>query len=351
MKKTKKHSSADGWRDAASKAEWEGFLADNPSFPVNFTQSYNWGLSYQRMKQAVAWRLFYRGGKPVAGYIAVVQKSQLYNFVFAVGGPALDWLDAELLASFRDDVTAIGRRHGCHFVTICPHILDDAGLRQAAAAAGFKKAPHGISVEFAGVLDLNLSDEELRSNMSQGMRRKIRKAQKDEKIEISVSKKREDAVTFARLHQEHSKIQKYVAYSESRLVCQFETYAADDQALIYISSRNGEILAMNMMFFYGQEVSYYYGISTLSGQKHASAPLLHLEAIAEARRRGLRFYNFWGITRSDQTRHRYYGVSQFKRGFGVLEHQYLPPQNLVLKPLVYPLIWLRITLRRLWRRV
>ena len=350
MNKTKKHSSG-GWRAAASQAEWEGFLADNPKFSVNFTQSYNWGLFYQRMKQAVFWRLFFRGGKPVAGYIAVIQKGKLYSFVSVVGGPALNWLDAGLLASFRDDVAAIGRRYGCHFVSVCPHILDAADLRQAVVAAGFKKAPHGISVEFAGVLDLNLSDEELKANMSQGLRRKIRKAQKDEKVQIRVSKERADAVIFARLHQDHSKIQKYVAYSEARLICQFETYAADDQVLIYIASRDGEILAMNMMFFYGQEASYYYGISTPAGQKHPSAPLLHLEAIAESRRRGLRFYNFWGIARADQTRHRYYGVSQFKRGFGILEHQYLPPQNLILKGWAYPFIWLRITLRRIWRRV
>ena len=351
MRETKKDLSAAGWREAANKDEWESFLAGGQSFGANFTQSYNWGLFQRRLGQPVAWRLFFRQGRPVAGYIAAVQKGRFYSFAAVVGGPAIDWSDGGLLVSFRDDLASFGRRHGCHFAMLCPHVLDSAGRRRAAAAAGFRKAPAGISVEFAGVLDLNLSDEELRAKMSQGMRRKIRKARKDEKIEIGVSDNRREAAAFARLHREHSKIQGYVAFSEKRLVCQFETYAADGQALIYSARRDGEVLAMNMIFFYGREASYHYGVSSLLGQKHSSAPLLHLEAIAEARQRGLRFYNFWGITRADQTRHRYYGVSQFKRGFGVLEHRYLPPQNLVLKPLAYPFIWLLIRLRRIWRRL
>ena len=219
------------------------------------------------------------------------------------------------------------------------------------AGAGFKKAPMGGSVEFAGVLDLSLSDEQLIANMSQSLRRKIRKAQKDDKIELRASKDRRDAILFAKLHRQHAEIQNYVAYSEKRLICQFETYREADQVLIYVASRDSEVLAMNMIFFYGSEASYLYGVSTSVGQGYSSAPLLHLAALKEAKKRNLNFYNLWGITPLDQPKHRYFGVSQFKRGFGVIEHLYLPPQNLVLKPSLYPFIWLMMTLRRRWRRL
>ena len=350
MMKETKHA-ASGWRDAENEAEWEDFLAQNNHFQVNFTQSYKWGLSFQRLKRVVSWRLLFKAGRPVAGYIAVIARGKFYNFVSVVGGPAIDWHDPQLLAAFRDDIGSLGRQNACHFVTLCPHILDNIKLRQALAQAGFKKAPMGGSVEFAGVLDLSLSDEQLMANMSQSLRRKIRKTQKDDKIELRVSKDRRDAVLFAQLHRRHAETQNYVAYSEKRLICQFETYLEADQVLIYVATRGAEVLAMNMIFFYGCEASYLYGVSTPAGQGYSSAPLLHLAAIKEAKRRNLKFYNLWGITPLDQPRHRYFGVSQFKRGFGVIEHLYLPPQNLVLKSALYPFIWLMMTLRRRWRRL
>ena len=339
------------WREAASKKEWQAFLAGLPDWPLNFTQSYNWGWCFKRLGQDVHWRLLGPKGQPVAGYIAVVKRGQLYSFISVVGGPALDWSDGDVLVSFREDLAALGRRYGCHFALVCPHILDDPGLRRRLALSGFRKSPAGISVEFAGVLDLSLSDEQLAANMSQSLRRKIRRARRDSEIKLRVSKTRRDAEQFVSIHRQHAQSYGYVAFNRRNLLSQFEVYAEDDQARMYIAERQGEVLAIIMVFFYGWEASYHYGVSTPLGQRHPSAPLLHLEAIAEAKRRRLRFYNFWGITRTDQTKHRYYGVSQFKRSFGVIEHLYLPPQDVVLKPLAYSLIWPRISLRRIWRHL
>ena len=76
-----------------------------------------------------------------------------------------------------------------------------------------------------------------------------------------------------------------------------------------------------------------------------------MEAMRDARERGIKRYNFWGIVGENETKHRFYGVSVFKRGFGVEELKYLPAQDLVLKPVSYLKTWIIETLRRKIRHV
>ncbi|NCU29199.1 peptidoglycan bridge formation glycyltransferase FemA/FemB family protein [Candidatus Saccharibacteria bacterium] len=66
---------------------------------------------------------------------------------------------------------------------------------------------------------------------------------------------------------------------------------------------------------------------------------------------GIKRYSFWGIVDENDTKHRFYGVSVFKRGFGVDELRYLPAQDMVIKPLAYSVNWLVETVRRKTRKV
>ena len=76
-----------------------------------------------------------------------------------------------------------------------------------------------------------------------------------------------------------------------------------------------------------------------------------MEAMRDARARGIKRYSLWGIVGENETNHRFYGVSQFKRGFGVDELKYLPAHDLVISPIKYLKTWLVETLRRKIRHV
>lgn len=124
------------------------------------------------------------------------------------------------------------------------------------------------------------------------------------------------------------------------------------EAVLYIAKKDGEILAENFMIFYGNEASYHYGVSSELGTKYSGAPLLHMQAMRDARKRGITRYNFWGIVDEEDTKHRFYGVSVFKRGFGVSELKYLPAHDLILdKKQYYLKTYLIETLRRKIRHV
>ena len=84
------------------------------------------------------------------------------------------------------------------------------------------------------------------------------------------------------------------------------------------------------MIFYGPEASYHYGVSSELGTKYSTAPLLHLAAMEEARKRGCIRYNLWGIVGLEEKTHRFYGVSEFNRSFGCEELKYTPAHDMIL---------------------
>ena len=120
---------------------------------------------------------------------------------------------------------------------------------------------------------------------------------------------------------------------------------------MYTAKKDGEILAMNFMIFYGNEASYHYGVSSDLGTKYSAAPLLHMEAMQEARKRRIGRYNLWGIVGLNETSHRFYGVSEFKRSFGCEELKYTPAHDLILDPKKYLLTKLVEDLRKRIRHV
>ena len=139
--------------------------------------------------------------------------------------------------------------------------------------------------------------------------------------------------------------------TEGFLTKQFKAFAPNGEAVLYTAKHDGEILAQNFMIFYGNEASYHYGVSSELGTKLSGAPLLHMQAMRDARERGIKRYSFWGIVDEDDTKHRFYGVSQFKRGFGVEELKYLPAHDLIIRPAAYQKTKLIETIRRKYRYV
>ena len=132
---------------------------------------------------------------------------------------------------------------------------------------------------------------------------------------------------------------------------QFEAFRNGKEVLIYTARKDGEVLAQNFMIFYGPEASYHYGVSSMLGTKYSAAPLLHIEAMREARKRGCIRYNLWGIVEPDEKTHRFYGVSEFKRSFGCDELRYTPAHDMILKPIMYQKNLLIETVRKKIRHV
>ena len=318
--------------DADSKEEWDEFVTKHKD--SNFLQSWDFYVFYQDLGRQVVRRVIKQNGKIVAAYAGEVEPAKRGRHLAIAGGPTLDWQNQKLVELIFEDMAKVGKKLHCVFVRVRPQLELSNESEQIFKSAGFRKAPMYLSVEFAGVLDLNKSEDEILAGMRQRLRRALRKAEKNE-ITIEKSTDPSAIKDFYEIELQTAKRHSFFAFSEKFLTKQFAAFAKNNEAVLYIAKKDGEILAENFMIFYGNEASYHYGVSSELGTKYSGAPLLHMEAMRDARKRGITRYNFWGIVGEEETKHRFYGVSVFKRGFGVAELKYLPAQDLVLDKIKY----------------
>ena len=335
--------------EAEDKKIWDDFVTSHKE--ANFLQSWDfYEFHKKRGKKVVRKLATNEAGEIIAAYAGVVETAKRGTYLAIAGGPILDWKNRTLVKAVFDDIKAEGIKNNCVFVRVRPQLpLSDQSL-ELMRELGLKRAPMYLSVEYAGILDLSKTNEEILASASQGFRRKLRKAEKSE-IEIAASDSDEAIKDFCKLEKLHAKRQQYVAFSGDFLKKQFEAFREGGEVLIYTARKDGEILAQNLMIFYGAEASYHYGVSSELGTKYSAAPLLHLQAMDEARKRGCIRYNLWGIVGREETHHRFYGVSEFKRSFGCEELKYTPAHDLVLKPLKYSLTFIVETARKKKRHV
>ena len=106
------------------------------------------------------------------------------------------------------------------------------------------------------------------------------------------------------------------------------------------------MLAQAFIIFYGNEAAYHYGVSTQEGREYPGAYLIQWEAVKEAKKRGLKIYNFWGVAPADNPAHRFYRISIFKRGFSGIDVQYLHAQDLIINRPKYLLNYAVETFRK-----
>ena len=335
--------------EATDKEIWDGFVKAREE--ANFLQSWDfYEFHRKRGKQIVRKIATDENGEMVAVYAGVVETAKRGTYLAIAGGPLMDWKDRALVKAVFADIKVEGEKNHCVFVRVRPQLPLSEKSLQLMTELGLKKAPMYLSVEYAGILDLRRPEAEILAGASQGFRRKLRKAEQNE-IKIAAETSDEAIKEFCKLEKLHAERQNYVAFSGEFLRKQFEAFREGEEVLIYTAKKDGEILAQNFMIFYGPEASYHYGVSSELGTKYSAAPLLHLAAMNEARKRGCIRYNLWGIVGINETSHRFYGVSEFKRSFGCEELKYTPAHDLILKPMQYQITKLIETARKKKRKV
>ncbi len=335
--------------DAKDQKQWDAYITSHEE--SNFLQSWAWGDFHESRGKKVIRRIALDDKNKIIGaYVGQVETARRGTYMAIAGGPIMNWENKKLREAIFADIRQEGEKNDCVFVRVRPQITESKAHRALFQELGAKPAPIYLSVEYAGVLDLNKDEDEILKGAAQRLRRALRKAAKNN-ITVEVSKNPEDIKKFYEIELETAKRHDFVEFSESFLEKQFRAFAKYDEVRLYTAKYEGEILAQNFMIFYGNEASYHYGVSTQLGTKYSGAPLLHMQAMRDARELGIKRYNFWGITAPDDTKHRFYGVSQFKRGFGVDELIYLHAHDIVIKPMHYRLDYCLEKLRAKIRHV
>src|SRR5690606_15201404 len=116
--------------------------------------------------------------------------------------------------------------------------------------------------------------------------------------------------------------QEWTAYDKNYIRKEFEAFVKHDQANLFLAEYEGKIIA-GAIFIYYQDQVYYHHSGSLTAYRKIPAPyLIQWKSIQEAKARGTRTYNFFGIARDDREDHPWHGLTFFKKGFGGYEQRW-----------------------------
>jgi lipid II:glycine glycyltransferase (peptidoglycan interpeptide bridge formation enzyme) len=311
---------------------WEKYLDQFPE--ANFLQSSAWQNFQEKLgKKVWALRLFEADQKnkqhSLALALVVVEKAKRANYLTIAGGPLLDWSDGKcqlIMESLLDYLKNIAQPAKISFLRLRPQAVSSQKLITFFRDLGFYQSPMHLTADLTLQLDLSLSEEALLAQMRKNTRYEIRKAQKIG-ISTCLSKDLSELKAFYEAQLALAKRQNFVPFSYQFLHQQFLAFLEDNRVALIHSYLENELLASAFIIFYRNEAVYHYGISTLANAKLPGSYACQWAAIKEAKKRGLNTYNFWGISPSNEPKHRFAGVSLFKRGFGGQEIAYLPAQD------------------------
>jgi lipid II:glycine glycyltransferase (peptidoglycan interpeptide bridge formation enzyme) len=331
-----------------NQSEWESFLQSREE--ANFLQSWYWGEFHIALDKTIQRIGFYRDNQLIGVMLSIVEAARRGRYLTVPAGPIINWDDKEVVGAAFAEMRNIAHLNKCVFVRIRPQLLEDEFSKQIFQVNNARSAQMHLHAELTSRLAITNSEEELLAQMRKSTRYEIRKAEKLG-ITIETAKDEKDVTQFYNYQLETAKRQKFVPFSQKFLHEQFRIFFAADKALLYTAKFEGKVLAQAFIIFYGNEAVYHYGIGTEEGRKYPGAYLIQWEAIKEAKKRGMKFYNFWGVAAEENKTHRFYTISIFKRGFGGEDTQYLHAQDLVINKPKYLLNFGVEKLRKIMRRV
>lgn len=320
-------------RHIEPKTEWDNFI--NIVSPHTFLQSWQWGEFNERMGNKI-WHLGIFEDNTLEGIALILKiEARRGSFLFCPHGPLIQFSISNLqfpiiLEKLVIYLKKIAEQEKVSFIRISPIFPATAKNTQIFRNLKFRAAPvHMMHPEHAWILDITPPEEIILKNMRKQTRHCIRNA-KDIGVEISTSSDPEDVAKFYALYKTTVSKQGFTPFSFRYLEEEFKTFSKDNLALLFFGKYHNQVISSAMIIFSAGCAFYHHGASDSKFSKIPASHMLQWEVIREAKKRGLHYYNFWGIAPENIVNHPWVGLTLFKRGFGGFSEDYLHAQDLIL---------------------
>jgi len=323
-------------KEINNKEVWEGFLLQCPE--KTFLDSWNWGEFQKKMEEKI-WRLGIYNDQELIGLALIIKiKAKRGTFIFAPHSPAVAPLSgaggpnikSKILEILINKLKEIAKQEKASFIRVAPIWEKSEENIRIFKKLGFREAPIHIHPELTWELDINFSEEELLAGMRKTTRYLIKQAEKNPEIEIIKSQNINDLEKFSQLLNKTAFRHHFTAFSLNYLKNQFSCFNPNNEMVIFLGKHKGEIISSAIMIYWQKIGFYHHGASLSQNNKVPVSYLLQWEAIKEAKNRGCRKYNFWGIAPFPNRKHSWAGLTLFKMGFGGYKKEYLKTQDLPL---------------------
>ena len=290
----------------------------------------------------------YKNTKLVAAALILDIKARRGRFYFLPYGPILDYAKPAHFNVILKSLKKYAQRNKIDFIRISPFTDDTTQTRTLLKEKGFIQSPMHMLAETTWMLDLTQDKEVLLKNMKQNHRNLIRR---QEKLGIRIEKSTniKDIKKVHELLVTTSKRHAFVPFSLNYLEKEFKAFKKLKGGTIYLGYYGEELVAAAITYAYGNTTAYKHGASNMKYKKIPVSYCIQWQAILDAKARGCKYYNFWGIAPNDAPKsHPFYGITHFKKGFGGFQKDLIPAFDLKISYKYY--INLVIELFRKYKR-
>jgi peptidoglycan pentaglycine glycine transferase (the first glycine) len=313
-------------RPITERNTWEAFQEKQK--PEALFQQWVWGDIQKKMGTTVTRIGMYNDTVLIGIFQYVVVRARRGSFLHVRHGPIFIEQRETYWEAFTDWITKEAKRCGVWFVRVSPLENVSEDMYTLFARNGYRSAPiHAMDAELCWVLPLTEPEEELLKQMRKTTRYEIRRAM-DADVSITGTKDPKDLQHFIDLYKETSTRHGFVPHLGIRE--EFEILAKEDKSILYLGSYKGTITSAAIILFIGGQGIYHHGASVRS--EIPVSYLLQWEAIKEAKKRGMKVYNFWGIAPENNPKHPWRGITLFKKGFGGYIQEYIHAHDLPVSP-------------------
>lgn len=289
---------------------------DNTSSRLHLLQSDEW----MRFQELLGKATFKAKGADWS-YSAILENSEPLlgkssKRIYAPYGPKAD--NFESLSTAVASLKELAVAEGASYVRVEPYpYFDKPTLKKL----GFHKNLRNSQPDLTWILDLSPSDDDLLMNMT-SLNRRIWRRHKEFGLSFETDSSAQGQKDFDKLMKTTATRTSSIFHTPDYISKLLEAFGKN--AGIVFCLHSGKRLA-GALFVDDQKTKtryYMYAGSVEEAKKHSCSPGLLSFLIFEAKKNGMKFFDFFGVSPSSASKHPWAGYSAFKRSFGGQDVQF-----------------------------
>ena len=294
---------------------------------IPITQSKEWLVLQQDLKE----KSVYVDEKDYK-YLAIIKSTPVGNYLYLPYGPV--YKDEIAFQKALDSLKQIAATHQAIFIRIEPR---DKNFTEYLPKN--TKKTKDLNPKETWVLDLKGTDEQLTKKLPSRLLRYYKGAAK-KGITIEKSNNPDDIIHLLRLQQELAKEKGISTFSENYL----KTELSQPFATLYLVKYKNEemdrqeIVAAGLVFDDKTTRYNLQGAQNDTGRSLHATGILTIQLIKDAKEKGLKTFDFWGIAPEGAPRsHPWAGFTNFKKTFDGYEKDYAGTYDVIMSLIRYHL--------------